>query len=148
MQAQRMAEALIEADPEHAGVYGANLEELRMDLDRLDQELAEILAPLRGSAIFAFHPAYGYLAAEYGLTQIAIEENGLDPGPRHLAKVIDEGKRLGVRAVFVQPQFSKASAQRVAREIGAEVVVLDPLARDYIGNLRKMGEALREALQP
>jgi len=41
--------------------------------------------------------------------------------------------------VFVQPQFSKKSADTVAKAIGGAVVPIDPLARDYIANLREVG---------
>jgi adenosyl cobinamide kinase/adenosyl cobinamide phosphate guanylyltransferase len=40
------------------------------------------------------------------------------------------------------------SARTLAAEIGVEVVVLDPLARDYPDNLRRMARAIRQALAP
>ncbi len=79
-----------------------------------------------------FHPAYGYFTDAYGLTQVAIEENGAAPGPRHLAEVIDRAREQGTKTVFVQPQVSASYAETVAKAIGAEVVTLDPLAEDYI----------------
>ncbi len=147
VQAVIMADALIEADPRHAPLYKKNLEQLVIDLDSLDTELSATLTPLAGTSIFVFHPAFGYLASAYGMTQTAIERDGLDPGSRYLAEVIEKGRRQGVRAIFVSPQFSEASARMVAREIGAEVVVIDPLARDYMNNLRSMARTIRDSLE-
>ncbi len=147
LQAGLMAEALIEADPGYASVYKENLERFLADLDSLDAELAWTLAPLAGTSIFVFHPAFGYLASAYGMTQTAIERDGLDPGSRYLAEVIERGRKQGVRAIFVSPQFSEASARMVAREIGAEVVVIDPLAPDYMRNLRSMARTIRDSLE-
>jgi putative heme degradation protein len=42
--------------------------------------------------------------------------------------------------------MSRRSAELVAAEIGARVVELDPLARDWLQNLRHIAEALHEAL--
>ena len=48
--------------------------------------------------------------------------------------------------VFVQPQFTHASAKTIGREIGGEVVTLDPLAWDYLRNLEDMAGKVKQAL--
>lgn len=77
---------------------------------------------------------------------MAIESGGKEPSPLALAKLIEEARRDGVRVVFTQPGFSDRSARTLAREIGARVVALDPLAYDWPDNLRRVAAALREAL--
>jgi zinc transport system substrate-binding protein len=52
-----------------------------------------------------------------------------------------------VPALFVQPQFSRSAAERVAAALGCELVVLDPLAGDYLGNLETMADRIVRALQ-
>ncbi|MGD9546366.1 MAG: metal ABC transporter solute-binding protein, Zn/Mn family [Candidatus Krumholzibacteriia bacterium] len=141
-----MAAGLAELDPDGAALYAARSDSLQDELARLDREIREILAPVRGREVFVFHPAYGYFTQAYGLRQTAIEQGGIDPSPRHLAEVLGRIKAQGSRAVFVQPQFSLGSAQAVARDAGVELVVLDPLAPDVIGNLRAMAHTIREAL--
>jgi len=49
--------------------------------------------------------------------------------------------------IFVQPQFSRVSAETVAAEIGGAVVPIDPLARDYVKNLERMARAVEEGLR-
>jgi zinc transport system substrate-binding protein len=95
-----------------------------------------------------FHPAWGYFADTYGLTQVPIEREGKEPGARALAALIDQAKREKTQVVFVQPQFDKRSAVQVAQAIGGAVVAVDPLAPDYIDNLRRVGREFSQALQP
>ena len=61
--------------------------------------------------------------------------------------LIEKAKASGARVIFVQPQFSKSTAEALAREIGGAVVPLDPLARDYVGNLEAMAEKLARGLR-
>jgi zinc transport system substrate-binding protein len=146
IQAKTIHDELVRIDPGHAEGYRANLESFHEELDALDAKIAKILAPFKGRAFYVFHPTYGYFAERYGLQQVAVETEGKEPGPKHLASLIDRAKRDGVKAIFVQPQFSHSSAKTIAREIGGEVVTLDPLAKDYIRNLERMAEELRQAL--
>ena len=69
-------------------------------------------------------------------------------GARALAALIDQANRENIKVVFVQPQFDKRSATQVARAIGGAVVAVDPLAADYVDNLRRVGREFAQALQP
>ena len=91
-----------------------------------------------------FHPAFGHFAAAYGLVQVSVETGGHEPGPRHLAEVIERARALGVRSVIVQPQFSRKSAETVAEAIEADIVVLDPLAADYEANFLNIAQTLAD----
>ncbi len=133
-------------DPDSGRVYTQR----RIDLDRrlaeLDEALRAQLAPCAGRELWVFHPAYGYFAESYGLEQVAIEEGGLEPGSRRLGELVERARAAELRAIFVQPQFSQAEARRIADEIGAELVVLDPLPADYESGLRAMGATIAKAL--
>lgn len=144
--ALNVCEALTGLDPVNAVAYRAGLDDLLTDLDALDAEAAVALGPLKGKAIYVFHDAFGYFADAYGLRQVAIEAGGREPGPRHVAELIDRARADGVRVIFVQPQFSTMSAEAIAREIGGAVVPFDPLARDYIASMRAAVKAVRLAL--
>lgn len=145
--ARNMRDALTELDPERSAVYGENFRALETELEALDREISGMLAPYGGRAVFVFHPAYGYFTDAYGLRQVEIEKDGRAPGPRHLAGVIEQAKAERVKAIFVQPQVSTSHARTVARAVGVELVELDPLARDYIDNLRRLGREIARALE-
>jgi zinc transport system substrate-binding protein len=140
-------DALADADPAHRQEYAANCAAFVADLDRLDRDIRAILRPVQRRRFMVFHPAWGYFADAYGLRQIPIEVAGKEPGARALAKIIDLGRRDGVKVIFVQSQFSRRSAQTMAAALGARVVAVDPLAEDYIDNLRAVARKFAEDIR-
>ena len=146
-QAQTICDTLAELDPDHADTYRRNLAAFDADLDRVHAQVAEALAPLKGQAIFVFHPAFGYFTDAYGLKQIPVEIGGKEPTARQLAGLIDRAKAAGVKVIFVQPQFARKSAGAVAAAIDGVVVPLDDLARDYLKNLEDVAAKVKAALQ-
>ncbi len=137
---------LMDQLPSHAVAISERCEHLKARLAALDTEIAQVLAPHTGREFFVFHPAYGHFAQRYGLVQVAVEVGGREPGARQLAAVIDRAKARGARVIVVQPQFSRRSAKTIARAVGAEILVLDPLAKDYEANLRHIAASLASAL--
>lgn len=146
--AGRVAAALERLDPPGAAVYRRNLAALRGELDALDAELRRRFSSLPHRTFYVQHPAWGHLAAEYGLRQVALEEEGKEPGPRELVRLVEEARRRGVTAVFVQRGEPRQAARVFAAETGARVVELDPLAYDWLGETRRTADALHAALSP
>jgi zinc transport system substrate-binding protein len=147
IQARTIADTLIRIDPGRKDQYEKNLQDFRKDLDAIHGQLTKALAPVKGKSFFVFHPAYGYFGDAYGLKQIPVQIGGKEPTARQLARLIQLAKEDGVRVIFVQPQFSKKSAEALAKAIGGAVVPLDDLAPDYLNNMREMAAKLDSALQ-
>lgn len=142
-QAETIMKGLAAADPEGAAGYKERYGLLTADLEALDLELAQTLTPLKGKDLLVYHPAFGYFADAYGLRQSAVETGGREPNARQLRDLIKRAKAAGARVIFVQPQFSKVSAQTVAAQIGGTVVSLDDLAENYPANLRQIAQSVR-----
>jgi zinc transport system substrate-binding protein len=149
IQVASIREGLSTVDPERADLYAANARAFEKELDTLDLEIRSILQPLpqEKRTFLVFHPSWGYFAKAYGLTQASIEVDGKEPSPRDLARIIAAGKESGAKVVFVQPQFSEKSAAVIAKQIGAKIVRLDPLAADWAENLRSAARAFAGALE-
>ncbi len=147
IMAANTAEALSQADPGNTEAYKANLEGLLAELNDVDSAIRERLAPFKGRAFYVLHSAFGHFAEEYGLRQMAMETEGKLPSPKRLASLIGMAREEGARAVFVQPQFDRKSAEALANAIGGEVVVLDPLAGDLCANLKDIAEALAASFE-
>jgi zinc transport system substrate-binding protein len=147
IQARTIADTLIRIDPSHKDQYEKNLGGFLADLDAVHEKLTKALAPVKGKSFLVFHPAYGYFGDAYGLKQIAVQLGGKEPTARQLARLIELAKKDEVRVVFVQPQFSKKSAEALAEAIGGAVVTLDDLAPDYLKNLQEMAAKIDSALQ-
>ena len=145
---ERATAALCEASPENAEFFQANAATLDAELTALQTEISERLTPFKGRAFVVFHPAYGYFANEFQLSQRAIEAQGKAPRPRELAELSQTARADGLRATIVQPEFDRAAAQVIANEIGAELIVHSPLEKDYFANLRALTDALERSFAP
>jgi zinc transport system substrate-binding protein len=135
-QAFTICRALQQRDAANSAAYVQNAERFARELDTLHAELAGRLASFTGREIFVFHPALGYFADAYKLQQVAIEMAGKEPGSKSFAALVMRARAAGVKTIFAERQFSPKSAQAVAAQIGAEVVMIDPLARDCFQSLR------------
>jgi zinc transport system substrate-binding protein len=147
IQAATICRVLSRLLPKQRSFFVKELRRFRSDLDRVDKNIAKILAPLKGSKFYVFHPAFGYFGDRYGLEQVAVEIEGKEPSPKQLSNLINRARKEGVKVIFVQPQYAKKEAETIAREIGGAVVPMNPLPRDYLENLEKMAGLLRKALK-
>jgi zinc transport system substrate-binding protein len=146
-QAATVRDALIALRPAERARFEAGYARYAAELDALDADLRRVLSGKAKRRFMVFHPAWGYLASAYGLEQIPIEIEGKEPSPQALARIIDRAKAEGIRVIFVQKQFSRTAAEQVARAIGGEVVTIDPLAEDFVGNTREVAQALARGLR-
>ncbi|MDA8127064.1 MAG: zinc ABC transporter substrate-binding protein [Deltaproteobacteria bacterium] len=138
-QAEKIRDGLSVADPLHRADYEARCASFLQEIDALDAELKALFAGRKGEQFMVFHPSWGYFAAAYGLRQIPIESGGKEPKAAQLQKLIRQARERRIAVIFVQPQFSAKSAELLAREIGGQVVVADPMAEDWAANLRDVG---------
>lgn len=147
LMAMTIRDALVTADPAGAASYHAGYAAFARECDALDAKILDILAGLGDKRAFlVYHPAFGYFAATYGLTQMAIEVEGKEPSPREMAAIHEEAAEHGVTVIFIEPQFARAQAEAIAEAIGAKVAVIDPLAANWPANLVAIAEALKGAL--
>lgn len=149
MIALNMRRALSQLRPEKDGYFVLNHSFLVRKLDRVDSQLKAAVRemPADSRAFIVFHPAYGYLARDYGLTQYTVEVDGKEPKPRDLQKLVEEGKKHNVHLVFVQPQFSSRAAETIAQELNAKVQTTDPLTFDFISNTMQFIESIKDAVK-
>ena len=141
-------DTLAELDPAHAEDYGRNQAEFAAELAALDQEIRLQLKDLPSRTFLVFHPAWGYFAQAYGLTQVPIEQGGKEPGARTLVTLIEQARRDQIRVVFIQPQSDPRFAEQIAHAINGQVIAIDPLAPDYVANLRAVARQIAAAGTP
>lgn len=142
MMVANIRDALIERDPDNERFYKDNAARLVSELSDLKEEMTQQLAGLENKKFMVFHPSWGYFAADFNLTQIAVEHGGKDPTPKQLIALIEEAQKNGAKVILVSPQFSQKSARAVADEIAGRVESIDPLAKDYMDNLRRLADIL------
>ncbi|MCP3953327.1 MAG: zinc ABC transporter solute-binding protein, partial [Desulfobacterales bacterium] len=147
IQAYAILAALQELDPTNRDVYATNFKQFSAEIDQLDAELRQTFSGRQGMRFMVFHPSWGYFARAYALKQMPIEIEGKKPKPAQLHRLIEHARGNRIKVIFVQPQFSTRNAALVAREIGGQVAVADPLAEDWMVNLRYVAGKFKMALK-
>jgi zinc transport system substrate-binding protein len=136
----------------------AAAERFNAKLATLDSEYRSGLANCKRKEIVTSHEAFGYLAEDYGLQQVAISgiSPEAEPTPAALQAAVDAVRKTGATTVFTEPLVSPKLAETVARETGAKTAVLNPIegltpdeqskGEDYFSVMRENLAALRQAL--
>ncbi len=137
-----IADELSALDPEGEATYRENAAAYRTALTEADAHVREALTATGVRDILVYHPAFGYLCDEYGLTMHALERDGREPTAAELAETVDLAREKGIRTVFYQAETDGRGARALAEEIGGEAVMLSPLSEDYIQNLLSMADAI------
>ncbi len=155
---ERIAEALQDADPEHAADIDASASAYAATLAELDVWVREQIAtiPAENRRFVMFHDALPYFARAYGLevVGVAVEAPGQDPSAGEIAALIDAIRESGAKAIFSEDQFPTTLVDQIARETGATVVadlyddsLGDPPVTSYEAVIRWDVEKLVEALR-
>jgi zinc transport system substrate-binding protein len=145
--ADQIRDTLIAERPEAAAEFQRHHATFVAELKALDADIRGRLAEKKGRNFMVYHPSWGYFADAYGLRQLPVEAGWKEPGPRTLQNVIDDARKNNVRVIFVQPQFSQKEAQRIAEAISGALVVIDPLAADFVDNLRRVADIFVRNMQ-
>lgn len=124
--------------------YSERYTSLCIKLLELDEEIAEMCRQSPHSIFLIYHPALTYLARDYGLTQIAIENEGKEPSAKHLARIIEQARNEDVKHIFYQSEFPASSVEIICNDINATAVEINPLDEDIFNNIRHITTLITE----
>jgi ABC-type Zn uptake system ZnuABC Zn-binding protein ZnuA len=156
--ADRLAEALIAADPERGDQFRAQGDAYVVRLEALDAEVRAAVAtiPIENRKLVTFHDAFPYYAREYGIevVGVAVKAPGQEPSAAAIAELIKAIRGSGVKAIFSEDQFPTRLVDQIAAETGARVVANlyddalgDPPITSYEAVIRWDTEQLVQALR-
>ncbi|MCW5715202.1 MAG: metal ABC transporter substrate-binding protein [Bauldia sp.] len=118
-----IADALVAADPAGEASYRANLAAYLAELDALEADIVAAVAslPEANRTVITSHDAFGYFGAAYGLTFLAPVgvSTEAEATPAAVARLIDQIRATGVRAVFIESMTNPRLIEQIARETGA-----------------------------
>lgn len=119
-------QGLVRVSPENTALFQANLKLFNDKIDMKVKEWTTRMAPFRGSKIIVYHNEWPYFEERFGLHIVDFLEPkpGIPPSPNQLVKVIGEIKRENIKVIITSPYFTTESADLVARQTGAKVVIL------------------------
>jgi len=143
----RTAKEISELYPDSENRIQTNLKLFNADIDKLDSLVKDVVYSAETKNFLIYHPALSYFAREYGLNQIAIEEDGKNPSAQTLINLVRLAKSHSINTIFIQTQFDSHNAEMIAWELGGEVVKIDPLGYDWLKNMYDLTNKLSVALK-
>ena len=78
----------------------------------------------------------------FGLRQMAVEAGGKSPKSKDFVELIRRLREENAAKIFVQPQFSRSAAEKIALELNLNIEVHSPLEEDPLENIETLTEAL------
>jgi ABC-type Zn uptake system ZnuABC Zn-binding protein ZnuA len=120
--------ALTEYDPAGADIYKSNAAAYTAQLKDLDGWIKTqvVQIPAEKRLLVTNHEALGYFAERYGFkitgSVIPSFSSNAAPSAQQMAALIDEIRKLGVHAVFLDAADNDTLAQQIADETGVTVV--------------------------
>ena len=138
----KIADTLSELKPENSQKYEENANKYIEELKNVSLEINDILANKENKKFVVYHPAFAYLADEFGLEMYALEEEGKEATAQSLQEKIDLANAEGIKYIFYQAEIDSTQAKAYAEEIGGQTMMLSPLAENYIENLKEMANLL------
>jgi zinc transport system substrate-binding protein len=145
--AQDVKNFLTELNPGAASKYENGLKVLNSKIAQVDSSLRASLAFAPSKTFMIYHPALGYLARDYGLVQVAFEDEGKSPSPARMKELIDIARDKGINIIFIQAEYDLRNAQSLAGETGARLVVINPMNSDWPAAVIEIGNAMERSEQ-
>jgi ABC-type Zn uptake system ZnuABC Zn-binding protein ZnuA len=126
--AELFQEKFTELDAAGAEVYEANRAAFDARLGAAAREWEADLAVIKDKPVVAWHTSWRYFAAYTGMKIVGFIEPkpGVPPSPAHLTSLIQTMKQSGAKAIIMEPFYDRKTADFVARQTGARVLVLPP----------------------
>lgn len=143
---ENLYEGLVKIDPDNKEYYTKNKDVYINSLKELDNTIMQTFSGLKTRKFMVYHDSWGYLAYDYGLEQIPIEKEGKKPTPEGIATLIDQARENNITIIFASPEFEIQTAKTIAEEIDGTVILISPLAKDYIENLKRMSDEISKSL--
>jgi zinc/manganese transport system substrate-binding protein len=129
---RRIAEAvqskLSALSPGDAAYFAARYADFDKRLAAAEKRWDGMMAPYKGVKVVTYHRSWPNFAERFGLDVMGYVEPkpGIPPSPSHTLELIQEMKRQNVKIILVEPYFDLKTPNSVARETGAQVLVLAP----------------------
>lgn len=128
-EVESIRDQLIAAYPEKQEAFKTNAEKYLSELTALDEKYTEAFDQATQKEFVTQHSAFGYLALDYGLTQVPIASlsPSEEPSPARLAELKDFVVEHDVHYIYFEENAKDTIARTLAAEANVELEVLNPL---------------------
>jgi zinc transport system substrate-binding protein len=137
---------LCELNPAQKQKYETNFQILVAKIHEVDKKAVELFSDVKNRSFMIYHPNLAYIARDYGLEEIPVEFEGKEPTPSRMKDLIDRARKDKLKTIFVQREFDTKNAKAIAGEIGAHIVLIDPLSENWQKSTMEIIDALYKSL--
>lgn len=131
IMAHDIMDFLVELNPGSYEKYEANLAVMTKRIAEVDSLVREAVVTAPNKTVMIYHPALAYLGRDYGFEQISFEDEGKSPSPARMKQLIDLARNKEIKIIFIQAEYDLRNAQSLSRETGAELIVINPMNRNW-----------------
>jgi zinc/manganese transport system substrate-binding protein len=126
--AQLIQKKLSEISPPDAAFFAQRYADFDRRLADAEKRWQAAMAPYKGVKVVTYHRSWPNFTDAFGLEVIGYVEPkpGIPPSPSHTLELIQEMKRQNVKIIIIEPYFDRKTPDAIARETGAQVIVLAP----------------------
>lgn len=146
VMARDVKDFLSQLNPSESVKYETNYQTLLLKIQAIDIKAKELFGSVNQKSIMIYHPNLAYLARDYALTEISVEYEGKEPTPSRLRELIDLARRDNLKTIFIQKEYDTKNARAIADEIGAKLIVIDPLSADWDTSTIEIIDALYKSM--
>jgi zinc transport system substrate-binding protein len=139
-------EFLTELNPLQKQKYETNYQLLISKIKEVDARAKELFSSAPSKGFMIYHPNLAYIARDYGLEEIPVEFEGKEPTPFRMKELIDRARKDNLKTIFVQVEYDTKNAKAIAGEIGAKIILIDPLSENWQKSTLDIINALHNSL--
>ncbi|AXF58031.1 metal ABC transporter solute-binding protein, Zn/Mn family [Salicibibacter kimchii] len=156
--AENIKDELVTLMPDEEAYFTENFEEVKEELEGIDQELQQTFDEADHHQLIVSHAAYGYWEERYGLEQLSV--HGLssteEPSQSELAELVNTAEENDLEYVIFENNVGSNITEVIQSEIGAESLIMRNMesiseedvnaGEDYFSMMRMNIETLETAL--
>ncbi len=146
VMAHDIADFLIALNPGSYEEYGANLVTVLKRIVEIDSLVRQAVATAPNKTVMIYHPALAYMGRDYGFEQISFEDEGKSPSPARMKQLIDLAREKEIKTIFIQAEYDLRNAQSLSAETGAELIVINPMNRNWPEAVVEVAKAIGDRL--
>lgn len=131
VMAEDIRDFLTGLNPGFAGKYEQNYILLADTIAAIDEMVRSAVGTMNTRTVMIYHPALAYMARDYGFEQLSFEDEGKSPSPSRMKELIDIAREEKIKSIFIQAEYDLRNAESLSRETGAELIVINPMNRNW-----------------
>ena len=144
-------QVLVDVDGPNAQKYNENLARFRIDMNRLGEELANILTPVKNKHFLVYHGALGYLEHQYGFStrSLALTYAEIALSAKQIASIGQLARSGKFQCLLIEPQINASAVIAAAKDAALPLAAIDPMGttidagRDlYSAMMRNVAQAI------